>query len=101
MNIGTIIGFLVGLIIVIVLGKKISNRPNIAIVFLAFIGLALFGIYKVKVPAIILPKGAQHNTFGELPIVEAMDDGDFYERDGDEYKKIVVKQKTGGDTWIN
>jgi len=31
-----------------------------------------------------LPKGAQHNTIGELPFVEVMDDGDFYENDGDE-----------------
>ena len=39
---------------------------------------------RVKLPSISLPKGAQHNTFGELPVVEAMDDGDFYEKDGSE-----------------
>ena len=38
-----------------------------------------------KLPPISLPKGAQHNTFGELPFVEVMDDGDFYEEDGEEY----------------
>ena len=37
-----------------------------------------------KLPPISLPKGAQHNTIGELPFVEVMDDGDFYEEDGAE-----------------
>lgn len=37
-----------------------------------------------KLPNIELPTFAHHNTIGELPFVEVMDDGDFYERDGDE-----------------
>ena len=37
-----------------------------------------------KLPSISLPKGAQHNTLGELPFVEVMDDGNFYEIDGEE-----------------
>jgi len=44
----------------------------------------LWGLSKYSLSNIILPKSAQHNTIGELPFVEAMDDGDFYEVDGDE-----------------
>lgn len=41
-----------------------------------------------KLPSILFPKGAQHNTFGELPIVEIADDGVFSEIDGEEYADI-------------
>lgn len=40
-----------------------------------------------KLPPILLPKGAQHNTIGELPIVEMADDGVFAEKDGEEYSR--------------
>lgn len=53
----------------------------------------LIGIYvsgKATIQ-IILPKGAQHNTIGELPIVEMADDGNFYEKDGAEEAERKLK----------
>ena len=48
---------------------------------------ALMCIDEIKnLPAIVLPEFMQHNTIGELPFVEVMDDGDFYEVDGEEGK---------------
>ena len=58
--------------------------------FLFFIGILLMAslawvlLPHDKLPYISFPKGAQHNTFGELPIVEMADDGDIYEVDGAE-----------------
>ena len=46
-------------------------------------GLAI--LQPKNLPSIILPKFAQHKTIGELPFIEMMDDGDFYEMDGSEY----------------
>ena len=48
-------------------------------------GLAWVVLPHNKLPYISFPKGAQHNTFGELPIVEMADDGNFFEIDGEEY----------------
>ncbi len=47
--------------------------------------IILITLNYMKLPSIMLPKFAQHNTLGELPIVEVADDGDFYEKDGEEY----------------
>jgi len=44
----------------------------------------LIGLSKYSLPQITLPKLAQHNTFGELPIVEMADDGVFAEVNGAE-----------------
>ena len=61
---------------------------TLIILVLVFLGLS---ILPIKLPSISLPKGAQHNTIGELPFVEVMDDGDFYEIDGGEggYGKCI------------
>ncbi len=54
--------------------------------------LATFGLLVLvsrsfpETPQISLPEAAHHNTIGELPFVEVMDDGDFYEVDGAEEK---------------
>jgi len=57
-------------------------RISIYLVGCSFIGLWAF--QGLPLPQIELPKFAQHNTFGELPIVEMMDDGAFAEVDGAE-----------------
>lgn len=49
-----------------------------------FIIIIILSCFSNNLPSISLPKDAQHNTFGELPIVEVMDDGNFYEVDGQE-----------------
>lgn len=53
---------------------------TLAVIFFVIGGLLLLS--KFNLPPIIFPKEAQHKTIGELPIVEIMDDGDFYEKDG-------------------
>ncbi|HEY9874552.1 MAG TPA: hypothetical protein V6D12_14015 [Candidatus Obscuribacterales bacterium] len=53
------------------------------VIFLIFLAFSFF-IKDFKFPPIQLPRSAQHNTLGELPVVEVMDDGDYYERDGEE-----------------
>ena len=67
------------------------------------LALLLFGcmvlISSADLPLVVLPKGAQHNTFGELPIVEILDDGDFFEIDGAEYKKYKLTVNSGGKSW--
>lgn len=47
------------------------------------VALAIFA--PLKVPFIMLPKGAQFNTFGRLPLAKVVDTGDFQEKEGDEY----------------
>jgi len=61
-----------------------------------FISILIIGILSISIlilgaiehyyilPQISLPKSAQHNTIGELPIVEMADDGVFAEVDGAE-----------------
>lgn len=56
---------------------------------LSFIIFVLSSVFWVilphdKLPQILFPIGAQHNTLGELPIVEMADDGAFAEVDGKE-----------------
>jgi len=58
----------------------------IILVLMAATMFALSMTAKYNLPPISLPKLAQHNTFGELPIVEMMDDGVFAEVDGAEYE---------------
>ena len=73
-------------------------RYTILGIFIATVLTALMFLEKIKLPMIFLPKGAQHNTIGELPIVEVMDDGDFYEKDGDEEKyraQQIIEECTG------
>ena len=55
----------------------------------------LVGIYhfletKYDLPQIKLPRAAQHNNLGELPIVEMADDKAFYEVDGQEDRERKV-----------
>lgn len=59
----------------------------VSLVLVCFLGvgtLCMVDILFPNLPNIILPEIAHHNTIGELPFVEAMDDGDFFEMDGDE-----------------
>ena len=56
----------------------------LVICWVIIIGCSLY-ILKIKnLPQIKLPKAMQHNTIGELPIVEVADDGDVYIENGDE-----------------
>lgn len=64
------------------------------------LGLCLIQLLYPKLPYIILPKGIQHNTIGELPLFEVIDDGDFYEEDGKEDKIFQVTTKTGEKLWV-
>ncbi len=57
---------------------------SFAIIILLYITVVVVE-KKYRLPQITLPKGAQHNTIGELPIVEMADDGVFAEIDGAEY----------------
>lgn len=66
-------------------------------ILIVFGGLILLDTGFKKLPMISLPKGAQHNNFGELPVVEAWDDGDFYEKDGEEE---IVRQKKIRETQL-
>ena len=60
-------------------------RYNLIILLVLFVCAITIPFLDIKnLPPISLPKGAQHNTLGELPIVEVADDGDFYEKDGEE-----------------
>lgn len=49
------------------------------------LALAIFA--PLKVPPIMLPKSAQFNTFGRLPLAKVVDTGDLQEKEGDEYYK--------------
>jgi len=53
----------------------------------------LLGLSKYSLPNIIFPKSAQHNTIGELPIVEMADDGVFAEVDGAESTVDEIMEK--------
>ena len=56
------------------------------VLFFAVFGFLIYVVGIMRLPSIALPKFAQHNTIGELPIVEMWDDKGFYEIDGMEYK---------------
>jgi len=59
------------------------------LIILVLFTSVMFGLMMTArhdLPQISLPKFAQHNTFGELPVVEMMDDGVFSEVDGAEYE---------------
>jgi len=60
----------------------------IILVIMAFITVFLLNN---RLPQITLPEAMHHNTIGELPFVEVMDDGNFYEVDGAE--EIARKEK--------
>jgi hypothetical protein len=70
---------------------------RIVVVFLILLAIWIIFSDRIKMPKIVFPKAAHHNTIGELPIVEIMDDGDFYEKDGDEErlreKKVFLLQE--------
>ena len=58
--------------------------------FLLLVGVTaiMYAAYMTnkELPKIMLPKAMQHNTIGELPIVEMADDGVFSEIDGTEHR---------------
>ena len=56
----------------------------ISLVLLTSVMFSLMMTQRYSLPQITLPKFAQHNTIGELPIVEMADDGVFAEVDGKE-----------------
>ena len=61
-------------------------RFRVLVLLLMFLcGILLGRLDVMKLPSIELPQFVQHQTFGELPIVEMADDGVFAEKDGDEY----------------
>lgn len=64
------------------------NRVSIVLIILSIIALIILN--HKDLPPITLPAEFQHKTIGELPVVEVMDDGDFYEKDGDEDKYYDV-----------
>lgn len=59
-------------------------RKTLGILLFLMFTSYLISYYLPDLPYITLPKGAQHNTLGELPIVEVIDDGDYNEVDGEE-----------------
>ena len=77
--------------------KKWFEKWALVICWVIIIGCSLY-ILKIKnLPQIKLPKAMQHNTIGELPIVEMADDGVFAEVDGVEEnyrKKIYYRNRT-------
>lgn len=67
------------------------NTLTLLLFFLCFFGLVIVGV--MELPQISLPKFAQHNTIGELPIVEMADDGVFAEIDGAEATYTELRKK--------
>ncbi len=76
--------------------------------YISLVFLILLVLSKLNLPMISLPKGMQHNTVGELPLVEVMDDGDFFEKDGDEdltpqnchcIMRKKCEKKYGNNSW--
>ena len=79
---------------------------SIMVLFFAFILWVV--LPHDRLPYISFPKGAQHNTFGELPIVETMDDGELFIEDGDENitihncnKKVMEKCKNNAGCYLD
>lgn len=71
---------------------------RLAYIIIILTTLWILSLNNKSLPTIKLPRAMQHNTFGELPVVEIWDDGDFFVENGDEdYSTLIQK---GGKTWI-